>query len=173
MRHGKEILASLLALAVFGLACATNPVTGKKEISFVSESQEIATGKQALAATEAEYGYYEDAGWSTRVNTIGQKLASVSHRPDLAWQFHVIDDASVNAFAAPGGYIFITRGILAHMNNEAQLAGVLGHEIGHVTARHYASAASQQTLANLGLGVASILSTPGPRTWRPGSGCFS
>jgi predicted Zn-dependent protease len=158
MRHGREIFASLLALAVFGLACATNPVTGKKEISFVSESQEIATGKQALAATEAEYGYYEDAGWTTRVNNIGQKLASVSHRPDLAWQFHVIDDASVNAFAAPGGYIFITRGILAHMNNEAQLAGVLGHEIGHVTARHYASSASQQTLANLGLGVASILS---------------
>src|SRR6187455_2099905 len=132
MRHGKEILASLLALAVFGLACATNPVTGKKEISFVSESQEIAAGKQSLAATEAEYGFYDDAGWNTRVNTIGQKLASVSHRPDLEWQFHVIDDASVNAFAAPGGYIYITRGILAHLNNEAQLAGVLGHEIGHV-----------------------------------------
>jgi len=158
MRHGKEVLASLLALAVFGLACATNPVTGKKEISLISESQEIAAGKQSLAATEAEYGYYDDAAWNTKVNTMGQKLASVSHRPDLAWQFHVIDDASVNAFAAPGGYIYITRGILAHLNNEAQLAGVLGHEIGHVTARHYASAASQQTLANLGLGVASILS---------------
>jgi predicted Zn-dependent protease len=158
MRHAREVLASLLALAVFGLACATNPVTGKKEISFVSESQELAVGKQALAATEAEYGYYEDAGWATRVNTIGQKLASVSHRPELEWQFHVIDDASVNAFAAPGGYIFITRGILAHFNSEAQLAGVLGHEVGHVTARHYASQASQQTLANLGLGVASVLS---------------
>ena len=95
MRHGREVLASLLALAVFGLACATNPVTGKKEISFVSESQEIETGKQALAATEAEYGYYEDAGWSTRVNNIGQKLASVSHRPDLAWQFHVANHRAV------------------------------------------------------------------------------
>jgi predicted Zn-dependent protease len=158
MRHRREIFASLLALAVFGLACATNPVTGKKEISLVSESQEIAAGQQSLAATEAEYGFYDDAGWNTRVNTIGQKLASVSHRPDLQWQFHVIDDASVNAFAAPGGYIYITRGILAYLNSEAQLAGVVGHEIGHVTARHYASAASQQTLANLGLGVASILS---------------
>ena len=158
MRHGREVLASLLALAVFGLACATNPVTGKKEISFVSESQEIATGKQALAATEAEYGYYDDAAWNSKVSAMGMKLASVSHRPELEWQFHVIDDASVNAFAAPGGYIFITRGILAHLGSEAQLAGVLGHECGHVTARHYASQASQQTLANLGLGVAGVLS---------------
>src|SRR6185436_17462358 len=76
---------------------------------------------------------------------------------DLEWQFHVIDDASVNAFAAPGGYIYITRGILADLNSEAQLAGVLGHEVGHVTARHYASQASNQTLAGLGLGIGSIL----------------
>jgi predicted Zn-dependent protease len=143
MRHGKEVLASLLALAVFGLACATNPVTGKKEISFVSESQEIAAGKQSLAATEAEYGYYEDAAWTTKVNTMGQKLASVSHRPDLEWQFHVIDDASVNAFAAPAATSSSPAGSRAP-ENEAQLAGVLGHEIGHVTARHYASAASSR-----------------------------
>lgn len=154
----RNVLATLLALALFGLACATNPVTGKKEISFVSEAQELSAGKQALAATESEYGYYDDAAWTTRVNTIGQKLASVSHRPTLEWQFHVIDDATVNAFAAPGGFIFITRGILAHLNSEAQLAGVLGHECGHVTARHYAAQASRQVLANLGLGVAGVLS---------------
>jgi predicted Zn-dependent protease len=154
----RNILATLLALGLFGLACATNPVTGKKEISLVSESQELEVGKQALAATEAEFGYYDDATWNTKVNSIGQKLASVSHRPQLAWQFHVIDDPTVNAFAAPGGYIFITRGILAHLNSEAQLAGVLGHEVGHVTARHYASQASNQTLAGLGLGIGSILS---------------
>lgn len=160
MRHSREVFATATTLLLFGLAlgCATNPVTGRKEISFVSEAQELSAGRQALAGVEAEYGYYEEAGWSTRVNTIGQKLASVSHRPTLAWQFHVIDDATVNAFAAPGGYIFVTRGILAHLNSEAQFAGVVGHEIGHVTARHYAAQASRETLANLGLGVAGVLS---------------
>jgi predicted Zn-dependent protease len=160
MRHFREILATTLALGLFAFAigCATNPVTGKSEISFVSESQELEAGKQALAATESEYGFYEDAGWSGRVNTVGQKLASVSHLPSLAWQFHVIDDPTVNAFAAPGGYIFVTRGILAHLNSEAQLAGVVGHECGHVTARHYNAQASRQALANLGLGVAGVLS---------------
>jgi predicted Zn-dependent protease len=160
MRHRNALFGGALALALFGVAlgCATNPVTGKSQINLVSESQELAAGKQALAATESEYGYYEDAGWSTRVSGLGTKLAAVSHRPQLPWEFHVIDDASVNAFAAPGGYIFVTRGILAHLNSEAQLAGVLGHEIGHVTARHYAQAASRQTLANLGLGVAGIIS---------------
>ncbi len=160
MRHSQAIIASFLALALFGLAlgCATNPVTGRNEISLVSGAQEVAAGKEALAATEAEYGFYPDAGWAARVNTVGQKLASVSHVPTLEWQFHVVDDASVNAFAAPGGYIFITRGILPYMNNEAQLAGVLGHECGHVTARHYNRQASRQALTNLGLGVAGALS---------------
>jgi predicted Zn-dependent protease len=154
----RNALATLLALGLFGLACATNPVTGKKEISLVSESQEAEVGKQALAATEAEFGYYDDATWNSKVS-YDRSEARVGLAPaGLPWQFHVIDDPTVNAFAAPGGYIFITRGILAHLNSEAQLAGVLGHEIGHVTARHYAAQASNQTLAGLGLGVASILS---------------
>ena len=113
MGHPREFrapaLAPALALALFGLAlgCATNPVTGKKEISFVSESQELAAGKQALAATESEYGYYEDAAWTARVNAIGQKLASVSHRPTLEWEFHVIDDPAVND--KRGGGIMVER----------------------------------------------------------------
>jgi predicted Zn-dependent protease len=156
MRHGREVLASLLALAVFGLACATNPVTGKKEISFVSESQELEAGKQALAATKAEYGYYDDAAWTTRSTPSARSSRRVAPAGPQ-WQFHVIDDASVNAFAAPGGSSSSRAGS-CHLNSEAQLAGVLGHECGHVTARHYASQASQETLANLGLGVASVLS---------------
>src|SRR5262249_6099500 len=106
-------LLALLALAALAAGCATNPVTGKKEIALVSESQELDAGKQSLAATEAEYGDYDDTLWAARVDSLGRSLAAVSHRPTLAWQFHVLDDPAVNAFAAPGGYIFVTRGILA------------------------------------------------------------
>jgi predicted Zn-dependent protease len=147
-----------LALAVAGLGCATNPVTGKREISFVSESQEIAAGRESEAAIEQEFGYFEHRGWTSRVDSLGKALAARSHRPELPWTFHVLDDATVNAFAAPGGYIYITRGILAHLNSEAQLAGVVGHEIGHVTARHYARAVSRQQVAGLGLILGSVLS---------------
>jgi predicted Zn-dependent protease len=157
----KEALAALTALLLFGLAlgCATNPVTGKSELSIVSDAQELAAGKQALAAAEAEYGYYDDAQWTARVNTMGQKLAQVSHRPSLAWQFHIADDPTVNAFAAPAGFIFVTRGIIATLNSEAQLAGVIGHEIGHVTAKHYSQQATREQLTGLGIGVASIFSS--------------
>jgi predicted Zn-dependent protease len=92
------------------------------------------------------------------VNQIGQRLAAASERPDLPWTFRVIDDPTVNAFAVPGGFIYITRGLLAHMTSEAQLAGVLGHEIGHVTARHSVSQMSRQQLAQIGLGIGMILS---------------
>jgi len=159
-RHRAALAAATLAaLAALVLAgCATNPVTGKRELALVSESQELEAGKQSLAATQAEYGDYEDARWSARLDSLGQGLARVSHRPALAWQFHVLDDATVNAFAAPGGYIFVTRGILADLNSYAQLAGVVGHEIGHVTARHYVRQASRQELFGLGLGVAQVVS---------------
>jgi predicted Zn-dependent protease len=149
-------LALSLVVAVFG--CATNPVTGKSELSFVSESQEIAAGQQSEAAIEQEFGYYEHRGWASRVDSVGKALAGRSHRPELPWHFRVLDDPTVNAFAAPGGYIYITRGILAHLNSEAQLAGVVGHEIGHVTARHYARAVSRQQVAGLGLILGSVLS---------------
>jgi len=149
--------AALAALAALG-ACATNPVTGRREFSLVSANQEAQMGREGYAAVLAEYGSYEDSTLQRYVNGIGQRLAKVSHLPDLDWHFTVIDDPSVNAFAMPGGYIYITRGILAHLNSEAQLAGVLGHEIAHVTRRHSASQISRQQLAGIGLGVASVLS---------------
>lgn len=150
-------LALALVLAL-GPACATNPVTGKKELSLVSESQELAAGKEAAEAVAAEFGHYDHRGWASRIDSLGQAMARRSHRPELPWQFRVLDDPTVNAFAAPGGHIYVTRGILAHLNSEAQLAGVVGHEIGHVTARHYARSASRQQLAGLGLAVGSVFS---------------
>lgn len=152
-------IATLVALAAtLTLSCATNPVTGKRELSLVSTDQELAIGKDGYGAVVSEYGLYDDPKLQAYVDSIGKALARVSHLPNLDWKFTVLDDPAVNAFAMPGGYIYITRGILAHLNSEAQLAGVLGHEIGHVTARHSARQISQQQLATLGLGVASMLS---------------
>jgi predicted Zn-dependent protease len=97
-----------------------------------------------------EYGKYDEAGLAAYVDTVGQRVARTSHLPNLEWHFTVLDDPTVNAFAMPGGYIYITRGILTHLNSEAQLAGVLGHEIGHVTHRHTAEQMTQQQLVGLG-----------------------
>ncbi len=157
IRLAAAALALLTVLALAG--CAVNPATGRKEFSLVSSDQELAIGRDGYAATLAEYGQYDDAKLAAYVDTVGQKLARVSELPNLQWHFTVLDDPMVNAFAMPGGYIYVTRGILAHLNSEAQLAGVLGHEIGHVTARHSAKQLTQQQIASLGLGLASAYST--------------
>jgi predicted Zn-dependent protease len=152
-------IGSILLLTLPFLAgCATNPVTGKSEISLVTPAQEIEIGRQGYAPVIAEYGLYDDAALSAFVNATGQKVARVSHLPDLEWHFTVLDDPTVNAFAMPGGYIYITRGLLAYLNSEAQLAGVLGHEIGHVTHRHSAAQMTQQQLYGAGLALGSIVS---------------
>lgn len=138
--------------------CATNPATGKRQLMLVTEGQEAAMGKEADEQFHGLYGDFEDAKVQAYVESVARPLAAVSERPGLPWTFRVIDDPQVNAFALPGGYIYVTRGILAHMNSEAELAGVLGHEIGHVTARHSASAQSKQMLGMVGLGVGMVLS---------------
>jgi predicted Zn-dependent protease len=143
---------------VFAVSCATNPVSGKKELVLVSESDEIAMGRQGAAEVTATVGLYPDVGLQAYVSRIGQGLASKTERPQLAWEYHIVDDASVNAFALPGGFIFITRGLLTHMTNEAELASVLGHESGHVAARHSVQQISRQQVASLGLGLGSVLS---------------
>ena len=139
--------------------CATNPVTGKSEISLVSEAQEIQMGQQGAEEAKAAYGVVDDPALQKYVSSIGLEIAKGTERPDLPWAFYVIDDASVNAFALPGGPVFITRGILGAMNSEGELASVLGHEIGHITARHSAQQMSQQQLAALGLGLGSVFSS--------------
>ena len=150
-----------LALSCFAavvLACATNPATGKKEFMLVSESQEIAMGKEADPGIVAEMGIYPDTGLQRYVAEMGRRLAAVSERPHLPWTFRLLDDPLVNAFAVPGGYLYITRGILAHFGSEAEFATVMGHEIGHVTARHSAAQMSRQQVAQIGLAAGSIAS---------------
>jgi predicted Zn-dependent protease len=149
---------ALVVLGGFAAGCATNPVTGKKEFTLVSPAQEAQMGREGYSAAVAEFGQYEDGGLAAYVDSVGQKVARASDQPGGPWKFTVLDDPVVNAFAMPGGYIYVTRGLLAHMNSEAQLAGVLGHEIGHVTARHSAKQITQAQLAGLGLGIASAIS---------------
>ena len=149
----------VIALAAFAAGCATNPVTGRSELALISEGQEIQMGQQYAEEVKAAYGLYDNAGVQAYVNRLGMQIARASERPQIPWQFNVIDDAAVNAFALPGGPVFITRGILTHMNSEAELVSVLGHEIGHITARHSVSQMSQAQLANLGLGIGSIFSS--------------
>jgi predicted Zn-dependent protease len=146
----------LFTLLVTAAACATNPVTGKRQMSLLSEADEIAIGQQQDAEIRREMGVYDDPELQRYVNEIGQELARVSHRPNLPWNFTIVDSPAVNAFALPGGYIYVTRGILAYLDDESELAGVLGHEIGHVTARHAAQAYTRQAQAGIGLAILGI-----------------
>jgi predicted Zn-dependent protease len=160
MRRGYRAVgrtAVILGLMT-AVACAINPVSGRRELALVSEAQEIEMGRQGAADVSASIGLHPDAALQTYVNRIGQTIAARTERAQLAWEFHVVDDASVNAFALPGGFIFITRGLLTHLTNEAQLASVLSHESGHVAARHSVQQMSRQQLATLGLGLGSVLS---------------
>jgi predicted Zn-dependent protease len=146
-------------LATGPLGCARNPVTGKSELSLVSESQEIQMGQQAAQDVAKTIGLYNNADAQAYVTKIGKPIAATSERPNLPWEFHVVDDASVNAFALPGGFIYVTRGLMTAVNDEAEFATVVGHEIGHVTNRHSVQMISKSQLAQLGLGIGSILSS--------------
>jgi predicted Zn-dependent protease len=139
-------------------ACATNPATGQRQFNLMSEAQEVQIGQESDVQVRQEMGVYGDPELQRYVESVGMRMAHTSQRPNLPWHFTVVDSPAVNAFALPGGYIYITRGILAYLNDEAQMAGVLGHEIGHVTARHAAQQYSKATAAQLGLGLGAIFS---------------
>ena len=141
-------------------ACGTqvvNPVTGRAERSVMDEATEIAEGKKAHEQVLTEYGVLANPGLQAYVNGLGQKLAKESHRAQLTWTFTVLDSPEINAFALPGGYVYVTRGIMAYLDSEADLAGVIGHEIGHVTARHGAQRATSQQNAGVGVVAATVL----------------
>lgn len=152
----KKLFIVLMLAIVVG--CAKNPVTGKRQIVLVSEGQEIALGAQSHVQAQGEYGFLDQPTVQAYVQQTGKKLAAVSHRPNLDWHYTAVDSPVINAFAIPGGYVYFTRGILAYLNNEAELAGVMGHEIGHVTARHSVTQMTRSQVAQIGLGAASILS---------------
>jgi predicted Zn-dependent protease len=161
----KSIKIPFLGFSVIGLifwiiSCAVNPVTGKQELMLLSESEEIDLGRQTDAEIVQEYGVLEDPKLTAYLNDFCQGLGKVSHRPQLSYRFKVVDASVVNAFAVPGGYVYFSRGILATLNNEAELAGVMGHEIGHIAARHSAKQYSRAQLAQVGLGLGSFINVP-------------
>lgn len=145
-----------LTLKVLGLValmvlttCARNPVTGKRQFVLMSERQEIAMGAEYDPQIVASFGLYENAAVQAFIDQRGREMGLVSHRPTLEYHIRLLDSPVINAFAVPGGYIYLTRGILTHFNNEAELIGVLAHEMGHITARHTVSRQAKQTLGQL------------------------
>jgi predicted Zn-dependent protease len=139
----------LFIVLVFIPSCAINPVTGKKQLMFMSESQEVALGAQYDPSVISTFGEYQNNELLAFMREKGDEMGKISHRPNLQYHFKILDSPVVNAFAVPGGYIYFTRGILAQFNNEAELIGVLGHEMGHITARHSASQQSKQQLGQV------------------------
>lgn len=144
-----------LSLSLFG-GCAVNPVSGKQDLVLLSESDEIALGRKTNKEVLQQYKVYDDPALQAYVQNIGNKVALKSHRNNLVYRFTVLDSKEVNAFALPGGYIYITRGLMAYLKSEAELAAVLGHEVGHVTARHSVRQYSANQLTNLGVALGSI-----------------
>jgi predicted Zn-dependent protease len=149
--------APLMALIVAGLlglqACAVNPATGTPNIVLMSESRELEIGKEEHDKVMASMRVIEDAQLKAYVNDVGQRVAAGGHRPDLAYTFTVIDSPEINAFALPGGYVYINRGLLLYLKSEDELAAVLAHEVGHITARH---AIQQQARGRLGSAAAAV-----------------
>jgi predicted Zn-dependent protease len=154
----KTSVLLLFFMFLFSASCAINPVTGKREISLISEEKEIALGKETDAQIRIQYGVYDDSLLNEYVKKVGTTMIPHTHRPHLPYHFAVLDTPVVNAFAVPGGYVYVTRGILALMNSEAELAVVLGHELGHINARHSVRRISKMMLFQIGLGVGSVLS---------------
>jgi len=148
----------IIILTFMTVGCAVNPVTQKREIMLFSDQDEVAMGKQGHDAVLIQFGEYDDPSLQRYIDQVGQKIAQVCHRKDLPHHYMVVDSAVLNAFALPGGYVYINRGLLAHLNSEAQVASVLGHETGHITGRHgvkkYQKAMGAQ-LVLLGVAVAT------------------
>lgn len=148
----------IYSIIVFN-TCARNPVTGKKQLVFMSEAKEIQMGKDADPQIIAQYGLYDDKSLQAFIIDKGKAMAVISHRPNIEYNFRIVDSDVLNAFAIPGGYVYFTRGIMAYLNNEAQFAGVLGHEIGHIAARHTVTQQRNQLLGQLGI-IAGVAIAP-------------
>jgi predicted Zn-dependent protease len=150
-------LTALTVLALTASGCSTNPATGKRQLAMIGEEQEIAMGREADQQVVQSLGLYDDQQIQDYVSRLGKQLAADSERPNLPWTFRVVDDPVVNAFALPGGFVYVTRGLMTHLTSEAELVSVLGHEIGHVTARHSVEQMSKAQLAQIGLIAGMVL----------------
>ena len=149
-KTGITVKVTLFLTAVMVvISCAVNPVTGKKELVLMSESQEIAQGAQYDPQVISQFGEYKDDALLAFVQGKTTEMGKISHRPNLVYHIKVLDSPVVNAFAVPGGYIYVTRGILAQLNNEAELAGIIGHEMGHINARHSLTQQAKQQLGQI------------------------
>jgi len=152
----RDILLIALLISVITLlpSCAINPATGTPDLVLMSESAEINMGKELHEKVLKSMPIYQDERLTAYIDSIGQKIVKNSDRPDIKYHFTILDSPNINAFALPGGYIYINRGLLAFLDSEAQLAAVLAHEIAHVTARHVV----RQDTANKGASTLSIVS---------------
>lgn len=170
----RPVITLALVVTALGalLGCSVNPVTGKNQLMLMSESQEIQVGTSGDQQIVAMYGTVPDPTLAAYVDSIGQAMVRVCHRRELRYRFRVLDDPVVNAFALPGGFVYLTRGILAYLDSESAMAGVLGHEIGHVAARHSAERYTTQTVLGVGLGLGSVLSEEFAR-YAPAAGAAS
>ncbi|MDX9835009.1 MAG: M48 family metalloprotease [Desulfobulbus sp.] len=166
-RFDRRELLRLVGLGVSSLAaapllssCAVNPTTGSRHLMVLSEEEEIHLDRQqAPQQFSSDYGPVRDKALNTYLDGVGQNLAARSHRPHLPYSFRAVNAAYINAYAFPGGSIAATRGILVELENEAELSGLLGHEIGHVNARHSAQQASKSLLTNIFVSGASFASS--------------
>jgi predicted Zn-dependent protease len=164
-------LGIALSLMILMSACSKSYVTGEQEFNLVSEAEEIEMGREYDPIVVAEYGLYNDEDLAAYIDQLGQSIAGVSQRTNLDYTFRLLDTPMVNAFALPGGYLYVTRGILAYMNSEDEISGVVGHEVGHVVGRHSAKQMSKSVVAS-GFGVlsavSSVLPTAGALLQAPG-----
>ena len=147
----------LLSLITLMSACSANPVSGMPELTLVTVAQEKQIGEEESKKVEKEMGLFEDPALTGYLDMLGQRLAKESPRQDISYRFHIVDMHEPNAFALPGGYVYVTRGLLVLANMEDEMAGVVGHEIGHVAARHTVQRISRQgpfaLVTNLAAGV--------------------
>jgi len=156
-----------LALLILGLSfclfigCAVNPITGEEELMLISEDQDIAIGRQYAPEIEKQMGgKITDPVIQNYVNSVGQSIARISHRPNFEYSFVALNHKSINALALPGGYVYVTKGMLEKLDNEAQLAAILAHEVTHIVARDVANEMSNQIGLSLLLSAVTSEKTP-------------
>jgi predicted Zn-dependent protease len=142
---GKIRLLILSLTSCLFIGCAVNPITGEEELMFISENQDIKIGQKYAPEIEKQLGgKIDDESLQNYIDSVGQRIARISHRPNWEYHFTAVEHKMINAVALPGGYIFVTKGMLEKLTTEAQLAALLAHEIVHVTARHSSAAISKQ-----------------------------